>query len=88
MLVGLPAEEIGHWLAAGLTPMEVIVAATSGSARVAGLEGELGAVAPGFAADLLVVDGDPLRDIDALARPVLVVRDGEAVWSAKVRAQK
>jgi imidazolonepropionase-like amidohydrolase len=84
MTVGLPTEEIGHWLAAGLTPMEVIVAATSGGALVAGLEDELGTVAPGFAADLLIVDGDPLEDIDALVRPLLVVRGGEVVWIANV----
>lgn len=79
MTVGMPAEEIGHWLAAGLTPMQVIVAATSGAARVLELEGELGRIAPGLAADILVVRGDPLRDIDALVRPVLVLHGGEVV---------
>jgi imidazolonepropionase-like amidohydrolase len=85
MTVGMPAEEIGHWLAAGLSPMQVIVAATSGSAQVAGLDDELGTVAPGLAADLLVVDGDPLEDIDALVRPLLVVHGGEVVWGAKLK---
>jgi imidazolonepropionase-like amidohydrolase len=85
MTVGMPADEIGHWLAAGLTPMEVIVAATAGSARVLGLEDEVGRIAPGFAADIFVVDGDPLEDIDALVRPLLVVHGGEEVWSATAR---
>ena len=77
--VGMPLDEIGHWLAAGLAPMEVIVAATGGGARALGLEGELGAIAPGLAADILVVDGDPLADIAALARPLLVLRGGAEV---------
>lgn len=76
MTIGMPAAEIGHWLRAGLTPMQVIVAATSGAARALELEDELGTVKPGLAADLLVVDGDPLSDIDALVRPVLVIRGG------------
>ena len=79
MTIGMPAAEIGHWLAAGLTPMEVIVAATSGAARVLELEGELGRIAPGLAADMLVVDGDPLVEIDALVRPVLVLHNGREV---------
>jgi imidazolonepropionase-like amidohydrolase len=83
MMLGMPAEEIGHWLAAGLTPMQVIVAATSGSAQMAGLENELGTIAPGFAADILVVEGNPLEGIDALVRPVLVVHGGEIAWIAK-----
>jgi imidazolonepropionase-like amidohydrolase len=84
MTVGMPAEEIGHWLAAGLSPMQVIVAATGGGAQVAGLADELGTIAPGLAADILVVDGDPLEDIDALVRPLLVVHGGKEVWIAKV----
>jgi imidazolonepropionase-like amidohydrolase len=83
MTVGMPAEEIGHWLAAGLTPMDVVVAATSGSARAAGLGDELGTLAPGFAADLLILDGDPLEDIDALVRPLLVIHGGEEVMRAQ-----
>ncbi|NTU81590.1 MAG: amidohydrolase family protein, partial [Chloroflexales bacterium] len=77
--VGMPMAEIEHWLAAGLTPMQVIVAATSGGARVLGLGDELGVIAPGLAADILVVDGDPLTDITALTRPLLVLHGGHTV---------
>jgi len=79
MTIGMPADEIGHWIAAGLTPMQVIVAATSGAARVLELEDELGRIAPGLAADMLVVEGDPLVEIDALVRPVLVLHNGREV---------
>lgn len=64
------------WL--GLTPMQAIVAATSRSAECVERP-ELGALAPGRVADVLVVDGDPLKDIRVLAdrrRIDVVVKDG------------
>jgi imidazolonepropionase-like amidohydrolase len=63
---------------AGLTPLEALTAATATPARMLGLDGELGAIAVGMAADLLVVDGDPLADITAVRRARWVIRDGEA----------
>jgi imidazolonepropionase-like amidohydrolase len=77
--LGMPAAEIAHWLAAGLTSMQVIVAATHGGAQVCGLADQFGLVQPGFLADLLVVEGDPLADIAALERVALVLRDGVIV---------
>jgi imidazolonepropionase-like amidohydrolase len=79
MTIGMPMEEIGHWIAAGLSPQQVIEAGTRGSAAVAGLGDELGTVEPGKIADLLVVQGDPLSDIGALARPLLVIHGGVEV---------
>lgn len=76
---GMPMAEIRHWIAAGLTPMQVIEAATRGGALVCGLEGEIGVIRPGAVADLLAVDGDPLSDIEALARPALALRAGVIV---------
>jgi imidazolonepropionase-like amidohydrolase len=62
-----------------MEPMDVLVAATRNSALVAGLGEELGTVEVGKRADILVVDGDPLGDIQTLTRPVLVLRDGAVV---------
>jgi imidazolonepropionase-like amidohydrolase len=53
---------------AGLTSLEAIQAGTSNGALMAGLEGELGEVKPGYIADLIVVDGDPVADITVLQR--------------------
>lgn len=53
---------------AGLRPEEVLLAATRTPAKMLHREGELGAVLPGAAADLLIVEGDPLRDLSALRR--------------------
>ena len=64
-----------------LPAVEVLRSATRVNARILGREGELGIVAPGALADLLVIDGDPLADISVLERPEqsprAVVRGGE-----------
>ena len=63
--------------AAGLTPMDVIVAATKNSAVVCGQEEELGTLEPGKLADLLILDGDPLTDlVGAMQEVVVVIRGG------------
>ena len=53
-------------LAKVLTPAEIIRSATTIGARLCRLEGQIGVIAPGAFADLLVVDGDPLSDITLL----------------------
>jgi imidazolonepropionase-like amidohydrolase len=53
---------------AGLTSLEAIQAGTSNGALMLGLEGRVGVVAPGMIADLIIVDGDPVRDIRVLQR--------------------
>nr|WP_245992666.1 amidohydrolase family protein [Prauserella muralis] len=58
-------------------PLDVVRSATVTAARLLGLEGRIGVVAPGAEADLLVVDGDPLADIGVLASaPALVMKGG------------
>jgi len=64
---------------AELRPVEALRTATSEAARAFGLEAETGRLSPGLAADVLVVDGDPLADLAALRRPVLVVARGKVV---------
>jgi imidazolonepropionase-like amidohydrolase len=66
-----------------LPAAEVIRSATLVNARLLGREGELGVVAPGALADLLLVDGDPLADLGLLERPdtalCAIVQGGELV---------
>jgi imidazolonepropionase-like amidohydrolase len=57
--------------AAAMTPTEILQSATSVGARVLQQEGQVGVIAKGALADVLLVDGDPTRDIDVLARPDL-----------------
>jgi imidazolonepropionase-like amidohydrolase len=65
------------------TPLEILRQATSVAAEALMLAGEIGCIAPGACADLILVDGDPLQDIGLLAaggeRLRLIVRGGEIV---------
>lgn len=79
MPVGMPMTELLHWRAAGLSPQQIIQASTRGSAIAIGRESELGTVEVGKVADLLVVQGNPLTDLSALSRPLLVVNGGRVV---------
>ena len=78
---GLPAglglhAEFRALAAAGLTPEQVLRAAGVNAAAALGLGLQLGRIAVGSHADLVIVDGDPLADIDAALRVVGVVRNG------------
>src|SRR5690606_4446353 len=68
-----------NWLLveAGLTPYEAFAAATTLAAPVIGFP-DRGQVAPGFAANLVLVDGDPLSDVSVLEQPAGVMVRG--VW--------
>lgn len=63
----------------GMSPAEVITAATFHNARIMGRADELGTLEPGKLADVIVVDGNPLDDIDAISRVDLVIRGG-VLW--------
>ena len=79
--LGRNALELARMVDGGLSPMEGIVAATSGSAAALGRE-DLGRVSPGAPADLLVVDGDPLAEPRVLLDPDrihLVLQGGRRV---------
>lgn len=72
---------------AGLRPVDVLRAATCESAQALGIEGETGRLAPGLSADLLVLEGDPLSNLDALRDPEVVVFRGEWLDRERRRAQ-
>jgi len=77
MEAGMPVGEMEKLSMAGLTPMEVIEAGTRHSAYVCGHGDELGTLEPGKLADVIVVDGDPLQDLQAMSRVILVIKNGE-----------
>jgi imidazolonepropionase-like amidohydrolase len=64
---------------AGEPPLDVIHSATAVAARALGLESETGRVAPGLAADLLAVAGNPLDRIGALDEVRMVIARGRMV---------
>lgn len=75
--LGMPLREIGWMRDAGMTPMQIIVAATKNAAMVSNLGEELGTIETGKIADILVVNGNPLANItQALAHVRMVIHNG------------
>ena len=64
---------------AGLTPAETLRTATSDCAAALGLGRETGRLAPGYVADVLFVEGDPLADLSVLESPALVLARGREI---------
>ncbi len=69
----------------GMTPVDVLRAATSAPGGELGYEGRLGVIAPGAFADLIVIGGDPLADIRATRDVRIVVRNGHLHPSERLR---
>ena len=60
----------------GLDPMVVMVSANSLAAEALGMADQIGSIAPGLEADIIALDGDPLKDITAVRRVVFVMKGG------------
>jgi imidazolonepropionase-like amidohydrolase len=78
-MFGQNTRELGWFVKAGMTPWQALQTATTNAAKLLGKETELGAIAPGYFADLVAVDGDPLTDINAVIDHVRWVMKGGAV---------
>jgi imidazolonepropionase-like amidohydrolase len=63
---GENAQELDRMAAFGMTPMEAIVASTSAAAQLIGIKDHVGTIEKGKQADLVVLDGNPLRRIELL----------------------
>jgi imidazolonepropionase-like amidohydrolase len=63
----------------GQSAMDAIMGATSLAAEALGMKDTIGVIAPGFEADLIGIDGDPLTDITALRRVVFVMKGGKVL---------
>ena len=60
----------------GVDPMAAMVSANSLGAEALGMADQIGSIAPGLQADIIALDGDPLKDITAVRRVVFVMRGG------------
>ncbi|HSC26184.1 MAG TPA: amidohydrolase family protein [Vicinamibacterales bacterium] len=79
-MFGQNTRELGWFVKAGMTPGQALISATTVPAALLGVEDRLGRVAPGYLADIVAIDGDPLRDIEALFTGVRwVMKDGVVV---------
>jgi len=76
---GSMVPELELMVKAGMAPLAAIHAATEAAARALGLEQETGRIAPGLAADLLAVAGNPLERIQALDEVRLVIAQGRTI---------
>ena len=65
--------------AGGMSDREALAAATTVAAKVLGLEEEIGRIAPGFSADLIAVDGNPLADVSLLESVEFVMARGRVI---------
>jgi imidazolonepropionase-like amidohydrolase len=76
---GRNGEEAALMVKYGMTPREVLVSATTGTAELFGIADETGTLALGKAADIIAVDGDPLNDAGALVKVKFVMAAGRVV---------
>jgi hypothetical protein len=71
---------------AGFTPVEAIQIMTYNGARILGVDKELGSIAPGKLADLVVINGDPIARPAEIRRTTIVFKNGVGYDSAKILA--
>lgn len=73
---GLNARQFRYMVANGMTPLQAIRAATTSAAKVIGKENDIGRIAPGYMADMIAVEINPLDDITALEHVSAVMKGG------------
>ena len=87
-MFGQNTRELGWFVKAGMTPEQALATATTNGAALLGMETSLGAVQPGFFADIIAVEGDPLSNIDVVINNVKWVMKGGAVVVDKTKPEK
>ena len=85
---GLNMRELAWFIKLGMTNEQALETATVLPAEMLGMEKSLGAVAPGYLADIVAVEGDPLADIQVVIGKVRWVMKGGAVVVDKTRATR
>ena len=88
-MFGQSTREPAWFVKAGMTPAQAIATATTGAAALLGMETSLGQVAPGYHADLVAVEGDPLADIRVVIDKVRwVMKEGVVVVDRRGDAEE
>ena len=79
-MFGQNTRELGWFVKAGMSPAQALASATTIPAALLGMEKSIGAIAPGFFADLVAVQGDPLADVNVVINGVRwVMKGGDVV---------
>ena len=73
------AKELGLMRAGGMSDREVLASATTGAAKVLGMENQIGRIAPGFSADIIAVPGNPLDDVTLVEKTDWVMVRGRII---------
>ena len=88
-MFGENTRELEWFVKAGMTPAQALATATTTAAELLDQKNRLGRIAPGFAADLVAIDGRPLDDIhDVIAGVRWVMKDGKVVVALHAGAEK
>ena len=87
-MCGENTRELGWFVKLGMTPEQALATATSNAAALLGKDKQLGAIAPGYFADIVAVEGDPLADINVIINNVRWVMKGGAVVVDKTSPEK
>jgi imidazolonepropionase-like amidohydrolase len=73
------AREFENEVRFGMMPIEAIRSATTSAAELLGMTGQIGVIEKGAYADIVAVDGDPLKDVSILSKIDWVMKGGEVV---------
>ena len=84
-MCGENTRELGWFVKLGMTPEQALATATTNAAALLGKEKELGAIAPGYFADIVAVEGDPLADVNVTIHNVRWVMKAGAVVVDKTK---
>ena len=71
------AQDFSYMVKFGMSPLEALRSTTIRPAEMLGMTGQIGVIAPGAYADIIAVDGDPLKDVEALGKVNFVMKDGQ-----------